>query len=327
MIVPEFASVLLWYFRSMSIEPGPAESEMQVTAPTRYEKQRSTELRRRKPASITCVRLTPAIGAELHGLDVSKPLDDMTKQAIYDALIEHQVVVIRASNVGPQQLLELASALGPLGVRHPVYNTVEGFADVVELDWSGSKMPDAAEWHTDLSFRKVGLFSTILQAKILPPCGGDTLFASMYAAYEDLPTGLQADLLNLEAVHDLGSFRNAFAEEGGQDRIDLAMGELGCSVQSVVANHPVTGRPYLNVNESFTSYVLGMSAPKSRQLLDFLFAVIRRPDHQVRFRWEVDMVAFWDNRATQHYAVNDYLPDRRVMHRVTVDSDPRSVGA
>ena len=276
--------------------------------------------------NIETIALTAAVGAEVRGLDLTAPLDPGAIEVLYAALLEHLVVVMHDTSAGPADLVAIASALGPLGARHPIYDTIDGFPDVVELDWHGDHEPDAAEWHTDMRFSANPPFASVLQAIILPPVGGDTLWASMYAAYDALSTGLRNDLAELDAVHDMGSFRRGFVQEGGAARLDQAMVEVGSAVHPVIDHHPVTGRPYLNVNESFTTYLVGLSMPDSSRLLSYLFGHISKPEFHVRLKWQPGTVAVWDNRASQHYAVNDYLPQRRVMHRVVVATDGRLPG-
>ncbi len=273
-------------------------------------------------------RLTPALGAEVTGVDLSRLLDqsalDATNDALYKALIDHQVIVIRNAAIEPLAMAELGAGFGELGARHHRYVTHPDSDDVVILEWKDDDEPDAAEWHSDMTYRREPPFASILKAVVVPPSGGDTLFASMYSVFESLDPGLQRDLGELEAVHDMGTFRTPAYREGGIDGLEKALIDAGNAVHPIVAHHPVTGRPYLNVSESFTTFVIGLSAPQSNRLLMMLFEAINRPQHHVRIRWEPNTLAMWDNRATQHYAVADYLPHRRVMHRVAVSTDRRA---
>lgn len=268
-------------------------------------------------------RLTPALGAELTGLRAEALSDGATVDLLYAHLIEHQVVIIRTTDLGPRDLVRLGSSLGPLGPRHHSYVTHAESADVVVLTWEGDDKPDAAEWHADMTYREDPPFASVLQAIELPSVGGDTLWASMYSVYESLSAALQSELSELHAVHDMGAFRTGAYQAGGNAAIVDAMNQAGMAVHPVVATHPVSGRKYLNVSESFTRWIIGKSAPESARLLTMLFDIINRPDHHVRLTWEPNTIAIWDNRGTQHYAVADYLPERRVMHRVAVASDSR----
>ena len=217
----------------------------------------------------------------------------------------------------------LANRLGPTSNTHHEYRSHVDEAEVVVLEWGGDRVPDAAEWHADMTYRANPPFASVLQAIVVPAAGGDTLWASMYSALDALPAGLRSELEHLEAVHDMGAFRTTAFRRGGEAELADALWKAGSAVHPVVAHHPVTGRPYLNVSESFTRFIIGLSAPESARILTLLFDQINRPEHHTRVRWEPGTVAIWDNRATQHYAVADYLPHRRVMHRVAVDRDLR----
>jgi taurine dioxygenase len=274
--------------------------------------------------NLTCTRLTPALGATATLSqdvgDVSNELADM----VHSALVEHSVLVFPEADLDAKRMVQLGNALGTLGVRHHSYTTHPDFEDVVVLTWEGDQKPDAAEWHSDMTYRPQPPFASILKAVEVPPVGGDTLWASMFAVHDALEPGLRRDLAQLEAVHDMGAFRTGAYLEGGDEGIGAALMKAGTAVHPVIAHHPVTGRPYLNVSESFTRFVIGLSAPEGARLLTYLFDLINRPDFHMRLRWQAGTVVIWDNRGTQHYAVADYLPHRRVMHRVAVMTDRRT---
>ena len=274
--------------------------------------------------TLTCTRLTTALGAvvtlDRAAADVSEELAD----AVHTALMEHAVLVFPEVDLDATRMVQLGEALGTLGVRHHSYTTHPDSDDVVVLTWEGDQKPDAAEWHADMTYRRQPPFATILKAVEVPPVGGDTLWASAAAVHDALDPGMRRDLEQLEAVHDMGAFRTGAYLEGGDDGIITAMTKAGTAVHPVIAHHPVTGRPYLNVSESFTRFVIGLSAPESARLLTYLFDLINRPDFHVRLKWQPGTVVIWDNRGTQHYAVADYLPHRRVMHRVAVATDRRT---
>ena len=180
------------------------------------------------------------------------------------------------------------------------------------------------EWHTDLTYYAEPPFASILAAKVVPPVGGDTLWANMYAAYDALPEDIRSHVDGLQALHDLGDFRNDYlAQEDGLAALREALSEQG-AIHPVAPRHPVTGRRALFVNQPFTRLIVGMNQRESDRLLRYLFDHIEQPEFQVRFRWRPGALAMWDNRVTQHYAVSDYLPQRRVMHRVTVVKDRRA---
>jgi taurine dioxygenase len=274
--------------------------------------------------TLTCSRLTPALGAIATLPDAVGEVSDELAGTIHAALMEHAVLVFPDADLDPATMVQLGNALGTLGIRHHSYTTHPDSEDVVVLTWGGDEKPDAAEWHADMTYRREPPFATILKAVEVPPVGGDTLWASMCSVHDALDPGLRRDLAQLEAVHDMGARRTGAYLEGGDEGISAALTAAGTAVHPVIAHHPVTGRPYLNVSESFTRFVIGLSAPESARILTYLFDLINRPDHHMRVKWHPGMVVIWDNRGTQHYAVADYLPHRRVMHRVAVVTDRRT---
>jgi len=273
--------------------------------------------------SLIADRLTPALGADITGLDPHAEITSKVADALHELIMEHQVIFLRELDLSPKKMAELGSALGTLGARHHSYVTHEDSEDVVIIEWKDDDLPDAAEWHADMTYRATPPFASILKGVVIPPAGGDTLWASMYSVYDSLPSGMKDDLAELEAVHDMGAFRTPAYRDGGNDGVLDAYRNAGTAVHPMVTHHPVTGRPYLNVSESFTRFIIGLSAPEGGRLLTELFDRINRPQHHVRLRWKSNTIAIWDNRGTQHYAVADYLPHRRVMHRVAVVKDAR----
>ncbi len=274
---------------------------------------------------IVSERLTPTIGAEISGFDPHAPLETEVVDELHAQLMEHHVLFIRDCDLSPLKLVELGKSLGNLGARHHSYVTHPDSEDVVVLEWQGDDLPDAAEWHSDMTYREAPPFASILQAVVVPPVGGDTLWASMFSVYDSLPPGMKDDLGQLAAVHDMGAFRTPAYQEGGNDGILDAFADARTAVHPMVEHHPISGRPYLNVSESFTRFVIGLSAPEAGRLLTELFDRINRPEHHVRLRWKTNTVALWDNRGTQHYGVADYLPHRRKLHRVAVVDDARQL--
>jgi taurine dioxygenase len=274
---------------------------------------------------VSCTRLTPALGALVELPEGLAEITDDLADAIHAALMEHLVLVLpESAELDPARMVQLGRALGTLGAAHHSYTTHPDSDDVVVLSWGGDQKPDAAEWHADMTYKSQPPFASILKAIEVPSVGGDTLWASMFSVHDALDAGLRRDLEQLEAVHDMGAFRTGAYLEGGDRAIMDAMHRAGVATHPVIEHHPVTGRPYVNVSESFTRFIIGLSAPESARTLTYLFDLINRPEHQVRIRWQPGTVAIWDNRGTQHYAVADYLPHRRVMHRVAVVSDRRS---
>jgi taurine dioxygenase len=268
--------------------------------------------------------VTGVLGAEVLGVDLCEPLSDANSELLYQGLTQYQVLFFRSQSLTPQAHLALAGALGEIEPAHPVYPHVEGFESIVELIADADNPPDTEDWHKDLTFRATPPFASILRAVSVPSVGGDTLWASMSAVYEALSDGWKADLAPLLAVHDMGTFRNDYYQRGGVNEINRALSEVGSAVHPVVEIHPVSGLKYLNVNQSFTRQILNMTQGPSDEILQYLYQQVRKPEFQVRLRWQDDTVAIWDNRVTQHYAVCDYLPNRRHMQRVTVNRDKRA---
>ena len=267
--------------------------------------------------------LTPSIGAIISGISLNKDLNSGTIEQIYSALINHQVVFFRDQNISPETHLKLAESLGEIDPGHPVYPHVEGHQSIVLLKNDANNRPDTNDWHKDLTFKENPPFASILHGVKVPKVGGDTLWASMSAAYDQLPNGWKDHLEELEAIHDMGTFRNDFYKEGGIDSVNNALKKVGSAVHKVIETHPISGLKYLNVNQSFTRNIVNESQGPSDHILQFLFQHISKPEFQVRFHWEDNSVAIWDNRITQHYAVFDYLPEFRHMQRVTVVNDKR----
>ena len=267
--------------------------------------------------------LTPSIGAIISKVSLNKDLNSGTIEQIYSALIKHQVVFFRDQNISPETHLKLAESLGEIDPGHPVYPHVEGYQSIVLLKNDANNRPDTNDWHKDLTFKESPPFASILHGVKVPKVGGDTLWASMSAAYDQLPNGWKDHLEELEAIHDMGTFRNDFYKEGGIDSVNNALKNVGSAVHKVIGTHPISGLKYLNVNQSFTRNIVNESQGPSDHILQFLFQHISKPEFQVRFHWEDNSVAIWDNRITQHYAVFDYLPELRHMQRVTVVNDKR----
>lgn len=269
-------------------------------------------------------KLTPAIGAEISDIDLNDRMEPAIEDALYQALIENLVIFFRGQDITPERHTAFARSFGTLDKPHPVYAHYPGHENIVVLANNAGNPADTNEWHTDVTFQQEPPFASILVARDVPNCGGDTLWASMYAAYDGLPDDMKSLIEPLSAVHDMGSFRNNFAVgETTGDKIMEAMPNFGTAIHRVVQTHPGTGRKFLFVNQGFTHSLIGMTGDESRRILAYLYDRIDRPEYQIRFHWTKGTVAMWDNRCTQHYAVNDYLPANRCMNRVTVINDRR----
>ena len=277
--------------------------------------------------NLKATRLTPTIGAELTGVDFSKPLSQSDYDAVYDALIEHQVIFFRDQNLSPQAHLDFAKSFGDPEPPHPYYPHLDGLPQVMLLDFGPHNPPNTDQWHTDVTFQPNPPFSSILYSVEIPPVGGDTLWCSTTAAYEALPDGIKADIAGLRAIHDMSDFRNKYTRgepNGAATKLDQAYQKFGSALHPIVKFHPATGKPGLFANPGFTLQVEGLAAAQSRRLLAYLYDHMNQPQFQVRFKWTENCIAMWDNRCTMHFATSDYLPHRRRMHRVTVTNDARA---
>jgi taurine dioxygenase len=265
--------------------------------------------------------LTPAIGAEVSGLDLAEPLGDETIAKLRQALLDHLVIFLRGQDITDEQHLDFALRFGPLSVP-PLATKYQERPTVTVLDQVSPKGEGADEWHSDNTFMPRPPMGSILRAVQLPATGGDTCFSNMYAAYEALSPTVRSLVDELRAVHDITKpMRKALT--GGHTTLDLAeMQKRWPPIEHpVVVTHPETGRRALFVNRNSTTQIVGLSERENDALLPFLLDHVRSPEFQCRFQWEVGSMAFWDNRSVQHYGVADYV-ERRVMHRVTVDGPP-----
>ncbi len=262
-----------------------------------------------------------ALGAEIGGIDLREPISDASFGELRAALVEHQVLFFRDQAIEPAHQQALAERFGPLQT-HPAYATVEGFPAITILESTPDKPTLIEKWHTDMTFREHPPMGTMLRSRIIPERGGDTLFASMSAAWEALSPALQQMLEGLTAVHSFEhGFRESLAEPGGRERLAQALADNPPVVHPVVRTHPESDRKLLFVNELFTTRIRELSAAESDYLLGFLFKHVRQPEFCCRFRWSENAIALWDNRSTQHKPVNDYFPAHRRMERITIDGD------
>jgi taurine dioxygenase len=265
------------------------------------------------------------VGAEIDGVDLARPLSADTVDEIRHALFEFGVVFFRDQEITPEQHIAFARRFGEINVNR-FFTPVNGYPMIAEV----RKDPDqqlniGGNWHTDHSYDVAPAMGSLLYAREVPETGGDTLFASMYAAYDALSDGLKE---TLESLHALHSSRHVFGVATYAQRGDLkgrvANPEVATqdAVHPVVVRHPDSGRKSLYVNPGFTVRFVGWSDDESRPLLQHLFQHAARPEFTYRFHWRPGSIAFWDNRCTWHYALNDYQGQRRLMHRITVEGVP-----
>ncbi|MBV9784312.1 MAG: TauD/TfdA family dioxygenase [Acidisphaera sp.] len=267
--------------------------------------------------SITVDRLTPIIGAEIGGVDLSEPLGNRARDEIQRALAEHLVIFFRDQDITPAQHLAFGRLFGELHV-HPAAPHAPGEPElmIIHAD-ANSPRANGEGWHTDVSCDEAPPMGSILHIRTCPPTGGDTLFASMYAAYEALSDRMKAYLEGLTAIHDGEPvYRGTYANLGAADKPVYPRAE-----HPVVRTHPVTGRRALYVNRGFTTRIVGIPADESEAILGYLYEHAENPLFQCRFRWRANSIAFWDNRCVQHRAMWDYWPQTRSGHRVTVQGE------
>lgn len=275
--------------------------------------------------SVSIEPVSGPVGAEIHGIDLAADLAETDVALIRDTLFDRGVVFFRDQSITPDQHIAFAERFAPVNVNR-FFAHAEGYPGIAEVRKEpGQKNNIGGGWHTDHSYDVEPAMGSILLARELPPVGGDTLFASMYAAYDALSDGLKATLEGLRAVHSsrhvFGPQAKRFADPTNdlKDRLRNAEQAVQDAVHPVVIRHPGSGRRALYVNPGFTLRFDGWTAEESQALLGYLYQHAARPEFQCRFRWREGSVAFWDNRATWHYAVNDYHGERRLLHRITLE--------
>jgi taurine dioxygenase len=266
----------------------------------------------------------PAIGAFVENLDLAQPLSSEQVSALSRAHAEHGVLFFRDQHLSEARHIALAEELGQINVNR-FFTPVPGHPEIAEVRKEPEQTTNiGGGWHTDHSYDRIPALGSILYARQVPTNGGDTLFASMYAAYDGLSEGLKRMLESLRAVHSsrhvFGASANRPADLAG--RLGNPESALQDSVHPVVIRHPRSGRKALYVNPGFTVCFDGWTPAESAPLLGYLYTHSTRPEFTYRFHWEPGSLAFWDNRCTWHHAVNDYHGERRLLHRITLEGEP-----
>lgn len=259
--------------------------------------------------SITAEPVTPVIGAEIGGIDLGKPLDEVQVKDLRNALLKYQVLFFRDQHMDMDQHKALGRNFGTLHC-HPAIPGPEGHPEILMLHSDAERRSAASAWHSDVSCDQVPNLGSILYGKVIPESGGDTCWASMYAAYDGLSDPMKEFLTSLTGIHE---------SEHVYSKIEESVPNYPRAEHPVVRTHPETGRPALFVNSVFTTGIKELRTAEARSLLAFLFRHIETPEFQVRFRWKENSVAFWDNRCTQHRAMADFYPLTRTMQRVTIN--------
>jgi alpha-ketoglutarate-dependent taurine dioxygenase len=274
---------------------------------------------------VTSIRVDPiagALGAIISDLDLSKGLSDEAVAAIRRAWLEHLVIFFKDQELSPAQFLAFARRFGQV-IEYPFIKGLEGSPEIVPVvKLEHERVNFGGIWHSDTAYLEVPPMASMLIAREVPPAGGDTMFSNMYLAYETLSNGMKRLLEGLVAVN---SSAKADVSQTREDRMKDSARADGkkeyVAAHPVVRVHPETGRKALYVNVGHTVCFEGMTPEESAPILDYLFRHQIRPELTCRFRWRVGSIAFWDNRCTQHYPINDYHGYRRVMHRVTLAGD------
>lgn len=275
---------------------------------------------------LSIVPLQPSLGAEVEGVDLRQPLTKELRDALYAALLRYRVIFFRDQDITREQQIALGRQFGELEV-HPVFSLPD-YPEILPLiseNFRGryAVSPDA-NWHADTTFRSEPSAASVLRQVVSPSIGGDTVWANVVDAYETLDDDIKARIDGLTAIHDASHFAQYF--DSAEKREALAK-QYPPVEHPVVRVHPETGEKVLYVNSVFTRRIVGLPEDESAALLRKLFDQLKRPEFQVRFRWRVNSIAFWDNRSTQHYAVPDYAEPRH-MERVTIIGDaPRGPSA
>lgn len=277
-----------------------------------------------------------ALGAEIHGVDLSQPLSDEAFEEIRSALHDNLVIFFRDQHLTPDQHKAFSGRFGEL-LEVPFVRALEGHPEILPVrkgKQEQTKRNFGGHWHTDMSYAEIPPLGSALYARVIPPYGGDTMWASMYRAYDALSDGLKQVLDNLRAVHSpVRSYgANGAVVNNGDPahKMDVRTDERASSevTHPVVRVHPATGRKALYVNSTYTLRFEGMSEEESAPLLQYLYSHVARPEFTCRFRWTRGALAVWDNRCTQHLAMNDYDGFDRELHRTTIAGDrPMAVTA
>jgi taurine dioxygenase len=299
-----------------------------------------------KPSKIEVEPIAGALGAEIHGVDLARPISDTQFADLYRAFLDYLVIFVRnKSALSPDQHGRFAARFGEIDFEPFAYPfrtpTLEGHPEILlnVKEASDRSINVGGLWHTDVTYRERPHKAAILYAKEVPPYGGDTMFTNQYLAYETLSEKARQVCDGLTAIH------SSAMEHGGEvarfasvsrtrapkpeERRFAASQHANANVSSIETEHPVvrthpeTRRKCLYVNRGFVARFGGMTAEESLPFLEFLWMHSTRPEFTCRYRWSSHDVAVWDNRCTQHYAINDYSGERREMHRISVHEPAR----
>lgn len=273
------------------------------------------------PTIVTVRALSPTIGAEISGVDLHEPLSEEARSELQQALLDWKVLFFRDQDITTEQHLAFARNFGALEI-HPFAPEHPMHPEILNLTHGPDAPGYENQWHSDVTWRLEPSLGSVLRMNKVPPVGGDTLFADMEAAYDGLPDEIKTEIDGQVARHDFDIFRRALVKKGASEaEVAEFDAKYPSAYHPVVRTHPDTGRRSLYVNGPFTREIVDTDPKRSEQLLELLYQQATFPEYQCRFRWEPNSIAFWDNRACQHYAVSDYWPHTRNAERATIIGD------
>ncbi|MCZ6579661.1 MAG: TauD/TfdA family dioxygenase [Gammaproteobacteria bacterium] len=276
--------------------------------------------------TLKAIPVSREVGAEISRVDIAAGISDEQFSELKQAFSDYGVIFLRDQDITPDQHIEFARRWGEINVNR-FFQPVETHPQIAEVRKEPHQKANiGAAWHTDHSYDQIPAMGSILYAREVPELGGDTLFSSMYAACDALSDGMKKMLLGMRAEH---SSRHVFGEQAYDDKdvedVGGRLGNTGAATQDaihpVIIRHPLSGRSALYVNGDFTVKFEGWTKAESQPLLDFLYQHASQNEFTCRFQWQKGSMAIWDNRATHHYAMNDYQGELRLMHRITIQGE------
>ena len=273
--------------------------------------------RKSAAAEIRVKPINGFIGAEIEGVDLRDPLSDEQFRIVHDAFVNYEVIVLRDQDITVDQQMAFGARFGELSI-HPFSPNLPDKPEVIILDYGKDNPPALTDiWHVDETFRAAPPLATILRAKVVPETGGDTMFASMSAAYRGLSERMKQHIHGLEAQHDFKPWRPLFGEKD-RPRLRALEDQFPNPWHPVVRVHPVTGRRVLYVNRQFCTRIKGLKPDESDALLEFLYRQATIPEYQLRVKWRPNTLVMWDNRSTMHRRDPFDKTARRIMHRTQI---------
>ena len=274
-----------------------------------------------KKLNLRLEHLGTTIGTVIHGVDLRQNLSSEVVQTLKQALNERKVIFFRDQDLTREQHIAFGRYFGQLEI-HPFGAPVEGYPEILPIYADENAAGSINNWHSDVTWRTEPSLGSILYMRECPDLGGDTLFSDSHAAFDGLPENIQMQALGKTAIHDFDGFRRTQLRLGvPKSFIEELRQRYPLAIHPVIRTHPETGKQGIYVNRAFTKYIDGLHTPQSQILFNRLCDEAKRPEYQCRFQWKKGSIAFWDNRAVQHYAASDYFPFKRALDRVTVCGD------